>query len=168
MWNSKSAFLNEKARPKYYSVQDYKDHIIPQLQGLPTALRTESRILCTATIPASALSTIQASSLLKAFALRSQICLQVFPSASLQTNSGSSLRFLLRLHFPGNVSWAVSLYPSHQTTTKGWTRLLPVWTNGEGLPRTAAPPDGFHHFSAWVSFGPRGPGKPLKNGKARG
>lgn len=167
MWNSKSFFFFffcMRKQGKKHSVQDYKDHIIPWLQWLPTALRIKSKILHTATVPASALSTIQAASHFAPTIPRSVS--NLFLCLLFQTNSDSSLPFALSLHFPGNVcfsSWArVLVSPLHNTREGLNTHVLPVLTNKEGLPKEAALSDGGHfcHFLGRVFFHPRSPAKP--------
>lgn len=171
MWNSKSFFFGMRKQGKKHSVQDYKDHIIPWLQWLPTALRIKSKILHTATVPASVLSTVQAASHFAPTIPRSVS--NLFLSLLLQTNSDSSLPFALSLHFPGKVcfsSWACLCIPCAQHQRRA-EHLFVACLNKQGrIVQGGCPVWWWPSLSfPWAGFLPsQEPSKAsLRNGKAK-
>lgn len=144
-------FLTGKQGKNYYSVQGYKDHIISQLQWLPTALRIKSKILHMAT-GCSCLSSPDhpgSFSLESPCTYCSQVCLQPLPLPFLQ---------LMQTHAPGfhsvYTSPGVSVFPS-------WARILVRAPEKGGM--LICCPSGWGkvaHLPGQFPFVPRGLEKP--------
>lgn len=171
MWNSKSFFLNEKARQNIIHCRTIKITLFSSFNGLPLLWGSSPKFFTWPPVPASTLSTIQASS-----HFAPTVPDLSAPSSSLLLSRLSQIHsfgFHWYYTFPGNVcfsSWAHVPVSLVSDTRQGLNaNLLPAWTNEEGLPRGDALLDGghFYHFLGLISFSPKSPASLLQKWKGQ-